>query len=85
VRLLDGETRIDKLLGELCSKYGFCLKPAEYAEMRDMSTDDLDSWTTALFVKEGLVEYPEKKLWREVRRYVQRRLAVLPADPEHRR
>jgi hypothetical protein len=50
--------------------------------MREMPTDDLDSWTTALFVKEGLGEYPERKLWREIRRYVQRRLANLPGDPE---
>ena len=74
------ERRMDKLLGELCTKFGFCLKPAEYELMRSMATDDLDQWTTQLFISEGIGEYPDKHLWREIRRYVERRLAELPRD-----
>jgi hypothetical protein len=69
-----GDAPVETLLDELCVKYGFCLKPIEHAEMLEVSTADLDAWTNALFIKEGLGEHPDKKLWRQIRQYAEARL-----------
>jgi hypothetical protein len=69
-----GEPLIETVLTELCVIYGFCLKPDERAAMLEMSTDDLDAWTNAVFEQEELVEPFEKRLWRDVRNHVEHRL-----------
>jgi hypothetical protein len=70
-----GEPLIETVLTELCVIYGFCLKPDDHAAMLDMSTEDLDAWTNAVFEREGLLEPFEKRLWRDVRNHVEQRLS----------
>jgi hypothetical protein len=70
-----GERPIETVLTELCVIYGFCLKPDDYAATLEMSTEDLDAWTNALFEREGLAEPFEKRLWRDVRNHVEHRLS----------
>ena len=42
--------------------------------MLEMSIDDLDAWTKAVFDREGLLEPFEKRLWQDVRNHVGQRL-----------
>jgi len=69
-----GEPLIETVLNELCVIYGFCLKPDDHAAMLEMSIDDLDAWTRAVFEREGLLEPFEKPLWQDVRNHVGQRL-----------
>lgn len=71
------ETPVERVLGELCTQYGFCLKPQDQAAMLLMPTDDLDAWTRAVFEREGFEEPFDRRLWREVRGHVERRLSEL--------
>ena len=70
-----GEPLIETVLTELCVIYGFCLKPDDHVAMLEMSIDDLDAWTKAVFEREGLLEPFEKRLWQDVRNHVGQRLS----------
>jgi hypothetical protein len=70
---LRGEPATETTLRELCHVFGICLSPAALAEMRELPVDDLDAWTRAVFVKEGL-DTPHDRLWSQVRAHVESRL-----------
>jgi hypothetical protein len=69
-----GEPLIETVLTELCVIYGVCLKPDEHATILEMSTNDLDAWTNAVFEREEVAKPFEKRLWRDVRNHVENRL-----------
>jgi len=62
--------RVDALLNELCSKLGFCLPPEEQARLRDAPPVEVDAFTDAVFVAEGMRPDGDLHLWREVRKRV---------------
>ena len=76
-----GEPLIETVLTELCVIYSFCLKPDDHAAMLEMSMDDLDVWTKAVFEREGLLESFEKRLWQDMRNRVGQRLTHCDRGP----
>ena len=62
--------RVDRLLYELCTKLGFCLPPQEHMRLRDQPPLEVDEFTDAVFVAEGLRPDGDLHLWREVRNRV---------------
>ena len=47
-------TRVDRLLGELCVDLGFCLPPDDHARLVSDPPEDVDDFTDAVFVAEGM-------------------------------
>ena len=48
------ESAAHKLLWDLCVKLGFCLSPAEQTRLKNDPPADVQSFTDAVFVAEGL-------------------------------
>jgi hypothetical protein len=66
---------VEWLLTELCVDLGFCLAPTEHAQLRDSPPTDVDEFTDAVFVAEGLDPQGDKLLRRQVRERVARYFA----------
>ena len=47
-------TRVEALLWDLCTKYGFCLSPDDRAALVAAPPGDVDSFVDAVLVAEGL-------------------------------
>jgi hypothetical protein len=60
------------LLHELCVDLGFCLSPADQARLLDSPSNDVDAFTDAVMVAEGLEPVYDKALRRQVRERVAR-------------
>jgi hypothetical protein len=72
-----GDKEIDRLLGDLCIDLGFCLPEEERARLRASPPADLDSFTDAVIVAEGLdPAVIEKRLRAQVRERVEKSLRV---------
>jgi hypothetical protein len=76
--------RIDALLSMLCIDWGFCLLPAEHARLRQEPTEDVDSFTDAVFVAEGMWPYDDLHLRRQVRKVVAQHFWQAETDDLHR-
>ena len=63
---------VESLLDELCVDLGFCLSPEEYGRLRDAPPRDVDVFTDAVFVAEGLDPRRDNRLRRQVRERVVR-------------
>jgi len=60
-------TKVERLLSELCVELGFCLPPLEQARLQNSPPQDVDAFTDAVFLAEGLNPQYEKQLRRQVR------------------
>ncbi|QBS45582.1 hypothetical protein [Nocardia sp. CS682] len=63
---------ITALLDNLCVELGFCLPLDERSKLRASSPTDVDSFTDAVFVGEGMDPYEDKSLRELVRQKVMR-------------
>ncbi len=59
--------KVESLLDELCVDLGFCLPPDERVRLQDSPPHDVDAFTDAVFVAEGLDPRGDKTLRRQVR------------------
>jgi hypothetical protein len=75
---------VESLLRELCVDLGFCLPPDRNERLVDSPPDDVDAFTDAVFIAEGLdPSLIEKGLRGQVRHRVERAFytaAMTPAD-----
>jgi hypothetical protein len=62
--------RVDVLLSVLCQNLGFCLPPAEQARLQEEPPSDVDAFTDAIFVAEGMPPDGDLHLRRQVRAVV---------------
>ena len=62
-----GQSPRETLLLELCTKLGYCLKPADHERLLQMATNDVDAFTRAVLNAEGLEEPYDKDQLRNVR------------------
>ena len=64
-------SEVDNLLTKLCIDFGFCLPPNAVLRFRNSPPTDIDSFTDAVFIAEGLDPRLEsKKLYAQVRAMV---------------
>src|SRR4051812_38407323 len=59
--------RVRVLLDDLCVTYGFCLPGAEYERLRGEPPEDVDGFTDAVFVAEGMDPWGDLHLRRLVK------------------
>jgi hypothetical protein len=78
VRRLDvGPPNLESLLYELCVDLGFCLPPDAQVRLRDLPPRDVDAFTEAVLIAEGLDPlYVDNGLRRMVRAMVARHFGV---------
>lgn len=69
------------LLDELCSEFGFCLRPEQRAALQASPPRSVDAFTDAVFAAEGLDPTRPKRLYTQVHEKVQRRLGEWMTDP----
>jgi hypothetical protein len=70
------ESEVPWLLDELCSELGFCLRPDQREVLAASRPRDVDEFTDAVFIAEGLDPAMNKNLRSQVRDKVQRRLGA---------
>ena len=71
---------LQALLDELCVRLGFCLPPQAQTRLRQtLPPFDVDEFTDAVFVAEGLDPRLEKTLRRQVRQRVEHHLVAVTA------
>ncbi|MFE9575411.1 hypothetical protein ACFYO1_03425 [Nocardia sp. NPDC006044] len=58
------------LLDNLCAELGFCLPPEEQSRLRVSPPADIDAFTDAVFVAEGMDPHGDKRLRELVRQKV---------------
>ena len=59
------------LLNDLCVRLGFCLPPKEIERLEANPPSDIDGFTRAVFVAEGMnPDTAERKIYRQVRHIV---------------
>jgi hypothetical protein len=63
-------SRVNALLCQLCIDLGFCLPPADNDRLRRAPPADVDAFTDAVFVAEGMFPYGDPHLRRRVRAVV---------------
>jgi hypothetical protein len=61
---------VDELLTKLCIDLGFCLPPKAIARFQTTPPADVDAFTDAVFIAEGLDPLTNRKLRGEVRAVV---------------
>ena len=59
--------RVAWLLYELCVDLGFCLPPADLRRLENDPPADIDDFTDAVFVAEGMDPHADRRLRRQVR------------------
>ena len=60
-------TRVERLLDQLCTDFGFCLPLSEYAHLQEMLPLSIDAFTDAVFLAEGLEPQIKTQLRKQVR------------------
>jgi hypothetical protein len=61
-------TEVKKLLSELCVELGFCLPPEDQARFEEGPPENVENFTDAVFIAEGLdPKTADKLLYRQVR------------------
>ena len=63
-------SEIDNLLTKLCVDLGFCLPPKAISRLQKTPSQDIDSFTDAVFIAEGLDPLVNPKLRAQVRAIV---------------
>ena len=62
---------VESLLSKLCIDLGFCLPPEDENRLRKNPPSDVDTFTDAVFLAEGInPQYAERHLYRRVREVV---------------
>jgi hypothetical protein len=62
------DNELESLFSTLCIDLGFCLPPDEYARLRENPPTDINDFTEAIFIAEGLdPQYASRHLYREVK------------------
>jgi hypothetical protein len=69
-RLVMTPARVDALLYELCAKLGFCLRHEDWARLRERPPLEVDAFTDAVFMAEGMRPESDLHLRREVHKRV---------------
>ena len=69
---LPTEKQITYLIGELCSRLGFCSPPEQYDRFIADTPPSTDAFTRAVFEAEGLDPSAEPELWSQARNLVAR-------------
>ena len=69
-------SEIEDLLTKLCVDLGFCLPPSAVLRFKNSPPPDIDSFTDAVFIAEGLDPRSDRKLRAQVRAIVSDRFAV---------
>jgi len=77
-------TRIERLLYELCVEQGFCLPPHEQTRLQNNPPKDVDAFTDAVLLAEGLNPQYEKQLRRGVQDCVARHFRAAMLETAHR-
>jgi len=67
------ESELPRLLDELCTVLGFCLRPEQRAAIEASPPRTVNAFTDAVFAAEGIDPSP-RRLYVQVREKVQRRL-----------
>lgn len=67
--------RVRSLLYELCVECGFCLPPQEQLRLEEKPPMEIDSFTDAVFVAEGMNPYSKPALRKQVRERVAKHFA----------
>ena len=71
MHIMLSSSEVDYLLTKLCVDLGFCLPPGVWANFQEMPPNDIDSFTDAVIVAEGLDPgYIDRSLRSEVRQLV---------------
>jgi hypothetical protein len=65
---------VERLLGDLCVKFGFSMASRNAARFQMLDAGDVDIFTEAVFEEEGLDFSVDKSLYSQVRAYVAARL-----------
>ena len=58
------------MLDDFCGRYGFCLPPAEQERLKSDPPTDVDAFTDAVFVAEGMNPWSNLHLRRLVKKRV---------------
>lgn len=67
---------VEALLGDLCMRLGFCLPPDEYQRLAALPPTDINGFTDAVFVAEGLnSSTADRMLYKQVRETVSQAFA----------
>lgn len=62
---------VESLLSKLCIDLGFCLPPEDEEHLRENPPSDVDTFTDAVFLAEGLdPQHADRHLYRRVREVV---------------
>ncbi|MBC7796833.1 MAG: hypothetical protein H7Z37_08175 [Pyrinomonadaceae bacterium] len=62
---------VESLLSKLCIDLGFCLPPEDENLLREKPPSDVDAFTDAVFLAEGLdPQHVDRHLYRQVREVV---------------
>ena len=62
------QTKVSRLLSQLCTELGFCLRSEDQTRLQEQVPSSVDSFTDAVFLAEGLdPRLANKQLWRQVR------------------
>jgi hypothetical protein len=48
------QTKVDRLLAELCAEMGFCLRSEDQTRLQEQVPSSVDSFADAVFLAEGL-------------------------------
>jgi hypothetical protein len=65
------QARVGSLLSKLCIELGFCLPSAQQQRLINAPPQDIEAFTNAVFVAEGLnPELADRNLYRQVQRVV---------------
>ena len=82
---VDVEASLQKLLDELCVVLGFCLPPHAQQRLRQTQPPfDLEEFTDAVFIAEGMDPQLNTTLRRAVRETVERRLVAIEERVDRR-
>jgi hypothetical protein len=70
-------TVVSRLLETLCVEMGFCLPPIEQQRLIANPPADIDAFTKAVFVAEGMDQKLHRQLSKQVRERVAQAFAIL--------
>ena len=73
---------VQRLLNELCIGLGFCLPPDEQRRLCESPPHDVDSFTDAVFLAEGMGDMSYTNLREQVREVVDRHMSRWAASDD---
>ena len=79
-RSMSKSSPVEYLLSELCVQFGFCDAGRDLIRFEEVARLGPDAFTDQVLLAEGLDPKLEKRMWKEVRRYVSKRFADWDAN-----